>query len=44
MVKKIQVLLSEGWNIDEPYFDISPYIHKLEVLSTLKNILAPSPE
>jgi hypothetical protein len=44
MVKKIQILLSEGWNIDEPYFDISPYIHKLEVLSTLKNILTPGPE
>jgi hypothetical protein len=39
MVKKIQVLLSEGWDVDKPYFDLSPYIRKLDVLNTLKRML-----
>jgi hypothetical protein len=39
MVKKIQTLLSEGWDVDKPYFDLNPYIRKLDVLSTLKRML-----
>jgi hypothetical protein len=42
MTKTVLQLTAEGWDIDpnNPYFDISPYITKLEILKALKDSLA----